>query len=115
MTSVGGKADIEALLERIGETGKLPEPYAGDPGSLFLAIHHQWVENGGTVAGKRRHSIRTLEELLRAEGTPVASLRSKLNGETRLKDDDAGALLDVYFSRWNFGRRTMMKERYIVS
>ena len=64
MTSVGGKADIEALLERIGETGELPEPYAADPGSLFLAIHRQWVENGGTVAGKRRHSIRTLEELV---------------------------------------------------
>ena len=102
MSSVGGAGDIETLLQRIGETGALPDAYAADPGSLFLAIHHQWVENGGTVAGKTRNSVRNLMDLLKAAGTPVPSLRSKLKGETRLRQGDAAALLDTYFSHWSF-------------
>lgn len=102
MSGVSGASDIESLLQWIGETGALPDLYAVDPGSLFSAIHDQWVENGGTIAGKRRNSIQTLADLLRSEGSPVASLRSKLNGETRLRRSDAIALLDVYFARWSF-------------
>jgi len=102
VSSVGAMRDIESLLQRIGETGALPDPYAADAGLLFLAIHDQWVKNGGTVAGKRRNSIQTLADILRGEGNPVASLRSKINGETRLRISDAVALLDIYFSRWNF-------------
>ena len=41
-------------------------------------------------------------DLLEAAGTPVPSLRSKLNGETRLRQVDAVALLDTYFSHWSF-------------
>ena len=101
MSGVSDAGDIETLLQRIGETGALPDAYAADPGSLFLSIHDQWVENGGKVGGKTRNSIRNLMDMLEAAGTPVPSLRSKLNGETRLKLEDAVALLDVYFSHWN--------------
>ncbi|MDH3661492.1 MAG: hypothetical protein OEU92_15930 [Alphaproteobacteria bacterium] len=90
------------MLQRIGETGSLPEPFAADPGRFFLAIHHRWVDNGGKLAGKPRNSIRNLADLLETKGTPVRSLRSKINGETRLKIDDAVALLDIYFSHWRF-------------
>ncbi|MGI9420683.1 MAG: hypothetical protein ACR2RA_22905, partial [Geminicoccaceae bacterium] len=86
----------------IGETGALPDPYATDPGRLFLDIHEQWVENGGRVAGKRRNSVRNLMDMLTAAGTPVPSLRSKLKGETRLKGAEAAVLLGTYFSNWRF-------------
>lgn len=102
MSRIGDKADIETVLRRIGETGALPEPYATDPGRLFLDIHEQWVENGGTVAGKRRNSVRNLMDMLNAAGASVPSLRSKLNGETRLKDVEAAALIGTYFSNWRF-------------
>ena len=100
MSSVDSAGNIETLLQRIGESGALPDSYAADPGSLFLTIHDQWVENGGTVAGKTRNSIRNLMDMLEAAGTQVPSLRSKLNGETRLRQGDAVALLDTYFSHW---------------
>lgn len=103
MSSVGSAADIEVLLEQIGESGELPEPYDANPGALFLAVHDCWVENGGNLSGKPRHSIQNLSNLLEANGTPVPSLRSKINGDTRLKIDEAVALLDHYFSHWSFG------------
>ena len=102
MPRIGDTADIESILRHVGETGALPEPYAADPGQLFLAIHDQWVENGGRIRGKRRNSIQNLMELLKADGRHVSSLRSKLKGETRLKESDAAALLDTYFSKWRF-------------
>ena len=102
MARIGDKADIELVLRRIGETGALPDPYAADPGRLFLDIHDQWVENGGRVAGKRRNSVRNLMDMLNAAGTPVPSLRSKLKGETRLKGAEAAVLLGTYFSNWRF-------------
>ncbi|MEM9627060.1 MAG: hypothetical protein AAGA21_12565 [Pseudomonadota bacterium] len=109
MSTIGETADIEAMLQEIGETGSLPQQFAADPGSFFLAVHQQWVKNGGKLDGKNRNSVRNLSELLEADGARVASLTQKLKGETRLKVGDARALLSVYFSRWRFrekdGRR----------
>jgi hypothetical protein len=92
---------VEAVLRRIGKSVRT-NPRAVDLTSFVLALGRLWKERGGTVAGKLRHSDRHLNELLKQQGTIVKSLTPKLAGKTKLKRDDASALLRLFLSHWNY-------------
>jgi hypothetical protein len=75
---------------------------ADEPAQFVLDLARCWKERGGTVAGKPRHSDRYLDDLLRALGTPIKSLTPKLVGRTHLKPADAGVLLRLFLSHWDY-------------
>jgi hypothetical protein len=72
------------------------------PAQFVLDLAQRWKERGGTVAGKPRHSDRYLDDLLRALGTPIKSLTPKLVGRTHLKPADAGMLVRLFLSHWDY-------------
>jgi hypothetical protein len=92
---------VEAVLRRIGKNARANSRTV-DLAHFVLALGRLWKERGGTVAGKLRHSDRHLNELLKQQGTIVRSLTPKLAGKTRLKRDDATALLRLFLSHWNY-------------
>src|SRR5262249_36178773 len=53
-------------------------------------------------AGKPRHSDRYLDDLLRGLSTPVRSLTPKLAGRTHLRPADAGVLVHLFLSHWDY-------------
>jgi hypothetical protein len=73
-----------------------------EPVQFVRDLAHRWKERGGTVAGKSRHSDRYLDDLLRLHGTPIKSLTPKLAGRTNLKPADAGVLLRLFLSHWEY-------------
>jgi len=75
---------------------------ATEPVRFVLEMAHRWKERGGTVAGKPRHSDRYLNDLLRLQGTLVRSLTPKLANRTNLKPADAGALMRLFLSHWEY-------------
>ena len=75
---------------------------ADEPAQFVLDLAHRWKERGGTVAGKPRHSDRYLDGLLRDLGTPIKSLTPKLVGRTHLKPADAGVLVRLFLSHWDY-------------
>src|SRR5262249_4144681 len=80
---------------------------ADEPAQFVLDLAHRWKERGGTVAGKPRHSDRYLDDLLRALGTPIKSLTPKLVGRTHLRPADAGVLVRLFLSHWDYvGQRS---------
>ena len=91
---------VEVVLRRIGKNRGNSQ--AIDLAHFVLALGRLWKERGGTVAGKPRHSDRHLNELLKQRGTIVKSLTPKLAGKTKLKPDDATALLRLFLSHWNY-------------
>jgi hypothetical protein len=92
---------IEAVLRRIGKNAR-GNSQSIDLAHFVLGLGRLWKERGGTVAGKLRHSDRHLNELLKQQGTMVKSLTPKLAGKTKLKPDDATALLRLFLSHWNY-------------
>jgi hypothetical protein len=72
------------------------------PAQFVLDLAHIWKGRGGTVAGKPRHSDRYLDDLLRGLGTPVKSLTPKLAGRTHLRPADAGTLVQLFLSHWDY-------------
>src|SRR5215475_4446311 len=93
--------------------GNLPQPFetiaefvAASPTDesvrFVLDLARRWKERGGTVAGKPRHSDRYLDDLLRGLGTPVRSLTPKLAGRTQLRPADAGVLVHLFLSHWDY-------------
>lgn len=75
---------------------------ADEPAQFVLDLAHRWKERGGIVAGKPRHSDRYLDDLLRALGTPIKSLTPKLVGRTHLRPADAGVLVRLFLSHWDY-------------
>src|SRR5262249_23691598 len=75
---------------------------ADQPAQFVLDLAHRWKERGGTIAGKPRHSDRYLDDLLRGLGTPIKSLTPKLVGRTHLKPADAGVLVRLFLSHWDY-------------
>src|SRR5262249_55763926 len=59
-------------------------------------------QSGARVAGKPRHSDRYLDDLLRGLGKPVKSLTPKLAGRTQLRAADAGVLVHLFLSHWDY-------------
>ena len=92
---------VEAVLRRIGKNVR-GNSQTIHLAHFVLALGRSWKERGGTVAGKLRHSDRHLNELLKQQGTIVKSLTPKLAGKTKLKPDDATALLRLFLSHWNY-------------
>jgi hypothetical protein len=79
---------------------------ASDPMGFVVALGRAWKERGGRVDGKRRHSDRRLVELLKKQGAVVRSLTPKLAGKTKLKPDDARALIRLFLSHWDYVRES---------
>jgi hypothetical protein len=75
---------------------------AGDPVRFIRNLAQHWKSRGGTVAGKPRHSDRYLDVLLRGQGTPIKSLTPKLAGRTHVRPADAGALVRLFLSHWDY-------------
>jgi hypothetical protein len=94
----------QKILESLGKIREhVPSLDPGDkPGQFVLDLARAWKERGGTVAGKPRHSDRYLDDLLRRLGTPVRSLTPKLTGRTQLRPADAGALVHLFLSHWDY-------------
>jgi hypothetical protein len=100
MTSVASYESILQSLELIGKY--VSSNPAEKPAQFVLDLARAWKERGGTVAGKSRHSDRYLDDLLRALGTPVRSLTPKLAGRTQLRPADAGVLVHLFLSHWDY-------------
>lgn len=75
---------------------------ADEPTQFVLDLARRWKERGGIVAGKPRHSDRYLDDLLRGLGTPIKSLTPKLVGRTHLRPADAGVLVRLFLSHWDY-------------
>src|SRR5258706_5635780 len=100
MISVASHETILESLEKIRHFC-LSDP-ADRPAPFVLDLARAWKERGGTVAGKPRHSDRYLDDLLRGLGTPVRSLTPKLAGRTHLRAADAGVLVHLFLSHWDY-------------
>jgi hypothetical protein len=100
MISVASHESILESLEKIGEF--VSSNPADRPVQFVLDLARVWKERGGTVAGKPRHSDRYLDDLLRGLGTPVKSLTPKLAGRTHLRAADAGVLVHLFLSHWDY-------------
>jgi hypothetical protein len=91
------------LMDSFGVIAEFVSSSAADePAQFVLDLAHRWKERGGTVAGKPRHSDRYLDDLLRALGTPIKSLTPKLVGRTHLRPADAGVLVRLFLSHWDY-------------
>jgi hypothetical protein len=101
MISVASQEKILESLGKIREQVTAPDP-ADKPTQFVLDLAKAWKERGGTVAGKPRHSDRYLDDLLKRLGTPVRSLTPKLGGRTQLRAADAGALVQLFLSHWDY-------------
>jgi hypothetical protein len=75
---------------------------AHEPLEFMLNLTRHWKRQGGTVAGKPRHSDRYLDELLREQRTPIRSLIPKLSGRTKLSPEDARNLVLLFLSHWQY-------------
>jgi len=96
-------ASHESILESLGKIGQYVSSDPADrPAQFVLDLARAWKERGGTVAGKPRHSDRYLDDLLRGLGTPVRSLTPKLAGRTQLRPADAGVLVHLFLSHWDY-------------
>jgi hypothetical protein len=101
MISVASQEKILESLGKIREQVTAPDP-AEKPSQFVLDLAKAWKERGGTVAGKPRHSDRYLDDLLKRLGTQVRSLTPKLAGRTQLRAADAGALVHLFLSHWDY-------------
>ncbi len=101
MVSVTSDESILKSLEKIRRYVSSSDP-AEKPTQFVLDLARAWKDRGGTVAGKPRHSDRYLDDLLRRRGTPVRSLTPKLGGRTQLKPADAGVLVQLFLSHWDY-------------
>jgi hypothetical protein len=91
------------LMDSFGVIAEFVSSSATDePAQFVLDLAHRWKERGGTVAGKPRHSDRYLDDLLRSLGTPIKSLTPKLVGRTHLRPADAGVLVRLFLSHWDY-------------
>src|SRR5262249_44453647 len=96
-------ASHESILESLKKIGQYVSSDPADrPAQFVLDLARAWKERGGTVAGKPRHSDRYLDDLLRGLGTPVRSLTPKLAGRTQLRPADAGVLVHLFLSHWDY-------------
>jgi hypothetical protein len=100
MISVASHESILESLEKIRQF--VSSDPADRPAQFVLDLARAWKERGGTVAGKPRHSDRYLDDLLRGLGTPVRSLTPKLAGRTQLRPADAGVLVHLFLSHWDY-------------
>ncbi len=100
MISVASHESILESLEKIRQF--VSSDPADRPAQFVLDLARAWKERGGTVAGKPRHSDRYLDDLLRGLGTPVRSLTPKLAGRTHLRAADAGVLVHLFLSHWDY-------------
>jgi hypothetical protein len=75
-----------------------------EPDAFVRGLTRIWKRRGGDFQGKPRHSDRYLGELLKSQGTPVRSLTAKLKlkNATRLQAEDAGALVRLVLSYWEY-------------
>lgn len=97
-------ASHESILESLEKIGEFVSSNPADrPTQFVLDLARAWKDRGGTVAGKPRHSDRYLDDLLRGLGTPVRSLTPKLAGRTHLRPADAGVLVHLFLSHWEYG------------
>jgi hypothetical protein len=92
---------LSRALSIIAEYGVTVVP-ADEPAEFVLHLSRQWKKRGGKVAGRRRHSDRYLDGLLKLRGTPVQSLSPKLTGKADLQPKDADALIRLYLSCWDY-------------
>src|SRR5262249_36033154 len=96
-------ASHESILESLEKIRQFVSSNPADrPAQFVLDLARIWKERGGTVAGKPRHSDRYLDDLLRGLGTPVRSLTPKLAGRTHLRPADAGVLVHLFLSHWDY-------------
>jgi hypothetical protein len=96
-------ASHESILESLEKIRQFVASNPADrPAQFVLDLARAWKERGGTVAGKPRHSDRYLDDLLRGLGTPVRSLTPKLAGRTHLRPADAGVLVHLFLSHWDY-------------
>ena len=91
--------DVEAFFREVF-AGEEPITDINREAKIFRQIYDYWVERGGTVSGKRRHSVRQLKEWLADERVP--SLEVKLAGKTWLRREDAVLLLRVFLRYWAY-------------
>jgi hypothetical protein len=73
-----------------------------EPAQFIRDLAQRWKARGGTIGGKPRHSDRYLDHLLRSQGTPIRSLTPKLAGRTNVRPADAGALVRLFLSHWDY-------------
>jgi hypothetical protein len=73
-----------------------------EPVRFVRDLAQYWKARGGIIAGKPRHSDRHLDVLLRRQGTPIKSLTPKLVGRTHVSPADAGALVRLFLSHWDY-------------
>jgi hypothetical protein len=90
---------LAEALEKLSDRLDVGDP-ADDPAGYVRAIHVQWKQEGGLLSGKPRHSDRFLSEQLSQQRTPVRSLTPKLAGKTRIRGNDASALLRYFLANW---------------
>ena len=100
MNSVASHENVLEAIELIAEY--VSASPADEPVEFVRDLARRWKERGGTVAGKPRHSDRYLDDLLRGQGTPIKSLTPKLVGRTHLKSTDAGVLVRLFLSHWDY-------------
>lgn len=93
---------VAEALEKLSDRLDVGDP-ADNPADYIRAIHAAWKQEGGLLSGKPRHSDRFLAENLNRLKTPVRSLTPKLVGKTRIKGNDATALLRYLLTNWPEG------------
>jgi len=92
--------DVQGALEVVAKY--VPASPTDAPVEFVRGLARAWKERGGFVAGKPRHSDRYLDDLLRQQGTPIRSLTPKLGGRTQIRPTDAGVLVRLFLSHWEY-------------
>jgi hypothetical protein len=92
--------DMDALLRELAPEGPVLDP-SRNPGGAFRQFYDGWVDRGGVIRGKPRHSVRQIKLWLGAENE-VRSLETKLAGRTALRRQDAVKLLSLFLRRWQY-------------
>lgn len=88
-------------FKKLSEKIKTSDPDDA-PDEFVREVHAAWKKEGGTLAGKPRHSDRYLFDQLRERGASVKSLTPKLTGKTRIRPKDGATLLHFFLSQWPF-------------
>ena len=99
--------DDEMLVQRLVDAPSTKAPRE-DTITLVQQLIAVWLRRGGKVTirgrhpGRKRHSIRYVNDFLNDIGNEIKSLQPKLDGRTGLNRDDLKNLLDLILRHWKY-------------
>ena len=102
--------DIQKLLTEIDRAGVVPKWILIEPGMFMRAFYEQWHENGKTVGGRYRNSVRRMRDTWLTDKNLVRSIHAKLIGRVKLSKSDTQHLIDLFLQRWEFVGTTLRED-----